>query len=840
MLSRVLSTDLQHPEAIDVPVDKPVAVIISAHGKDSVVSGSTFDLSVTVCNKGTHSATIEVYIQEDSLGMQRWCKSGQKLLALGSNQSEEVVFEFDIPIDVLPGTYNYIVVVDAPEDYPAHTPIQYEQYIQVLPTSSDIVHSSDPTFVIQPATSSQEPAIIPSGGVHSVQIFVHNRGDRVDRFRLVCSDLPKNWYSISYPQNFADAGLVLQTDCLNLNPGDSGQISLIIIPPLNTHAGSYIPTIRLYSENNPELKLLDMIYLCVPPNYQLQAELRTVISRVKTKPGIFQVRLNNAGNTPRMINLQVKDLDEEGICNYTLEPSQAIIHPEQIVAVDLQVKPEKWWKRPFIGGAKVINFTVDLEDSQKLPLLSDSFPGVLVWEARPWWQFLPFLLLVLLGLGLSAYSIWWLLFRIPPSPKVFQFYPEDSNYSAVNDDVIHLGFSINHPSRLSSIKIVGLSADGKPLTRPETYDFSKGIPKVLKSSCEQQKQLLTCKNIRSNARKPETYIFEMTTKPKPGRSAVSSTIKTKPVTIAPIPSPEIMSFGSTESIYQDGTTNKNPKINTSKKRYSSSEIRLNWTAVNSKQLKELQLIGSTADGSVVSKLKTYNFTKGIPLSLRRNCQKGEPLICKNIRTGIKKPGDYIFELRAIPKAKVGKEVKAKKTELIKIIPKPVKITSFKINGKSAPAKYLIPISKNQPTLSITLSWEVDASLGTKVDLLPAPGTVALKGSMPFTLDPKPGSLTLMLQATSTTGEQVSRSIILETYDPVAKDTAAATAKAVTKAILEAQNAEQKEKNAAAKKLSESNKSNSVNSEETQNSDGEALDTENPPSLSPIELPPQID
>ncbi|MCJ8280316.1 MAG: hypothetical protein MJK14_10505 [Rivularia sp. ALOHA_DT_140] len=341
--------------------------------------------------------------------------------------------------------------------------------------------------------------------------------------------------------------------------------------------------------------------LCVAPNSQLLTEMRTDISRVKTRPGIFQVRLNNAGNTPRLINLQVKNLDEEGICNYTLEPSQAIIHPEQTVAVDLQVKPEKCWKRPFFAGAKVINFTVDLEDSQKLPLLNDSFPGILVWEARPWWQLLPFLLLALLGLGLSAYLIWWLLFRIPPSPKVFDFYPEDSNYSAVSDDVVYLGFSINHPSRLSTIKIVGLSADGKPLTRPETYDFSKGIPDVFKSYCKQQKQLLTCKNIRSNARKPGTYIFEMTTQPKPGRGAVSSTIKTNPVTIDPIPSPEVISFGSTKPIYQDGTTNKNSTIknteqNTSKKQHSSPEIQLNWTAVNYQQLKELQLKSHTAEG----------------------------------------------------------------------------------------------------------------------------------------------------------------------------------------------------------------------------------------------------
>ncbi len=230
-------------------------------------------------------------------------------------------------------------------------------------------------------------------------------------------------------------------------------------------------------------------------------------------------------------------------------------------------------------------------------------------------------------------------------------------------------------------------------------------------------------------------------------------------------------------------------------------------------------------------------------------------------TGTKKPGDYIFELRAIKKAKGEDEIITKKTETIKILPKPVKIVNFKINGKSAPAKYLIPIKKDKSIPSVTLSWKVDASLGTKVELLPAPGTVSLKGSMPLTLDPKPGSLTLMLQATSTTGEQVVRSVILETYEPNAKDAAAATAEAVTKAIVEAQQEQQKKaqeqkekeekaKNAAAKKSSESNNSDDSDeaqknkeqqqTEQFQLSEEDATDNKYPPSLSPIELPPQAD
>ena len=71
------------------------------------------------------------------------------------------------------------------------------------------------------------------------------------------------------------------------------------------------------------------------------------MSRVKSKSGMYQVRLNNSENTPRLLNLQVKNLDEEGIFSYVLEPSQALVHPQQTVAV--LVKPDKCWKRPLIG-----------------------------------------------------------------------------------------------------------------------------------------------------------------------------------------------------------------------------------------------------------------------------------------------------------------------------------------------------------------------------------------------------------------------------------------------------------------------------------------------------------
>jgi hypothetical protein len=59
-----------------------------------------------------------------------------------------------------------------------------------------------------------------------------------------------------------------------------------------------------------------------------------------------------------------------------------------------------------------------------------------------------------------------------------------------------------------------------------------------------------------------------------------------------------------------------------------------------------------------------------------------------------------------------------------------------------------------------------------VQLLSVPGNVLPKGLMKFNLDPKLSTMTLMLHVTNSTGQQVTRSVIIETYDPNPKDSAA--------------------------------------------------------------------
>jgi hypothetical protein len=113
------------------------------------------------------------------------------------------------------------------------------------------------------------------------EIQVLNRSERVDRFRLVCLDLPTRWVQITYPADTQGLGLVVEGDSLGLNPGEQGLILLTLNPPAEALADIYIPTLQLLAENNPDLALLELIYLRVLPIYQLQSELITL---AKTGP----------------------------------------------------------------------------------------------------------------------------------------------------------------------------------------------------------------------------------------------------------------------------------------------------------------------------------------------------------------------------------------------------------------------------------------------------------------------------------------------------------------------------------------------------------------------------
>ncbi|HAA29390.1 MAG TPA: hypothetical protein DCE56_18930, partial [Cyanobacteria bacterium UBA8553] len=357
---------------------KPLAVIPNPSGTHTVMAGSSFELCVTVSNKGNQSALIDIYIDEVSQLLRQWCESPYERIALSPNSTSEVVFQFQVPPQTVPGNYTYLLVVDAPQHYPEDTPIRYSQRLQVLPAIEDAVRVSDATLTVSPASSSRNAIAIQPGQLLQVSVLVDNRSNRVDRFWLSCSDLEEGWWGVRYPEGLQLPGLVTTADGLDLNPGAKGEILLFFNPPLNAVAGNYIATLRLQSANNPDFVLLDAVYLQILPVYLLNVELRTLLGRVRRLAGVFEVRLTNDGNTARELVVYATSLDEDELCTYTLEPNQVRVLPGSDANVGLQVKPTKWWCRPLYGGGRPINFAVGLEDRQQMPLPKDLPQGTLV------------------------------------------------------------------------------------------------------------------------------------------------------------------------------------------------------------------------------------------------------------------------------------------------------------------------------------------------------------------------------------------------------------------------------------------------------------------------------
>ncbi|ABW31330.1 COG1470 family protein [Acaryochloris marina] len=755
-------TDLTQIDQIGLQAQKvgnPLGIIRNPSGDVAIQAGEIFELSVTVTNDGIHSAIIHIDITDPTDIVSQWCTSSRESLALNPGESSEVFFRIQVPTETLPGFYPYTLVIDAPKHYPEETPIRYPARLQVLSYIRETAEVSNPVLGITPTTTAESPLPLQTGDALALTVLVDNRCDRVDRFRLICPDLPTEWVKIIYPEG-PQTGVVIASEALELNPGDTGQIQVLIQPPLGTDAGIYTPTIRLFSMNNPELVLLEAVYLQVLPIYQVDIELISLVSQVKNQSGWFELRLHNAGNTPRTLNLQVQNLDAEELCDYTLNPTQVHLLPHASTKVSLEVQPTKWWKRPFYG--RPLNFALELEDAQQLPLANNRFQGALIWEPRPWWQLLLVILTLFGTLVGIALLVWWLLTRPPARAEIISFAPATYTLKEADGRPIELNWTIKNPQKFKQLQLKGVSPDGVVMSGPFIYDFQKGIPSDLSHFCTLT-EVLRCQQVPTDARKPGTYRFELSLSPQPEGVPQPIAAKTEAIVVQPFPPPQIQQFESTKTTYTEPIGQVPPR--------GPSGIFLNWKITQAKGTK-VTLIGRGADNAPVTAPKIFDFTQGIPQSLQKNCRLDvQTLVCLNVPTGVQDAGTYTFELKVAPKPTQANPPAEpspiiQKTEPIQIQPGPVQIQEFKINGQIAKPKYVFAL-KDQTPLIVKVSWKVKGSKNTKVNLLPAPGTVPLQGKANLSFGPTSATQTLTLQVTNAKGEQQNRSVVIETVAPPA-------------------------------------------------------------------------
>jgi len=672
----------------------PLMVIIDPSGVQLGMPGDTIEFYAVVSNQSDQGAVIDLFFDEASQTLHQWCRSPRESLALGSKQSSEVTFKFDIPVDALPGTYDYTLVVDAPEHFPEDTPIQYPRQLKVMLKEQTVIRVNDPTFSLKPTTNPDTPAIIKPGEPLKVEVTVDNRSNRVDRFRLTCLDLEEDWFTIRYSLTGVEGpGLLIGPNGLELNPSSEGKIWLQFHPPVDTLAGNYTPTLRLYSVNSPDLVLLDLVYVQIPATYRLDVELNTIQGKVSRSSGQYEIKLVNRGNTPRELAIGIKSRDEEKLYTYQCEPPQVRVLPNKSFKVNLTVKPiRRWWRRPLIGAGIDLNFIVDLQDRQELPIPENLPKGTLVWKARPWWQFL---LLVLAALGLLgglAFVVWLIFFKPPAPPELVNFNSDSVSY--IEGDEVHLDWQIRNFDQLSKLE---LKSEGPVANAPLDFDFNNGIPDHLKNLCQEQEQMLTCSNFNTGAKEAGDYTFTLGAFPR-GRDTTPPILRTLKVKIDEKPAPKVVSFRLDKNQYTKG-----------------EPMRLGWEIQNPDQLSQLQIIGKTEDGTetVLANYIPAQLSKGL-------CREAnQVLTCKNVTMVTPQPGKYTFELRAF--SKPGKPPNSQQIESkIEILPKPFKIIYFTLNGSQGPNLVF------KDGESLILSWKVEGE-DLNVELSPY-GNVATTGS----------------------------------------------------------------------------------------------------------------
>ncbi|RCJ40119.1 hypothetical protein A6770_38105 [Nostoc minutum NIES-26] len=722
----------------------PLKVTLNPPTRLEGFPGESVTLHISLINQGEQGAAIDVFVDPIAQTLLSWCPSARKRVTLDPQQACEVSLVFEIPSDALPGSYPYTVVVDAPEHYPEETPIHYPARLEVLVKEQTVTRSEKLTFSIRPATSPVQPLLIQPNQYQTLSVIVNNHSSRVDRFRLHCLDLDKTWFTIQYPNNeLSELGVVSSTDGLELNPGGQGEIIIEFHYPIDMPAGRYSPTLQLISENAPEEVFLDLVYLEVKPRLHLSVELETILGKVSHSPGQYRLTLTNHGNSIRQLAVSASSRDETESCYYVCNPSSVYLLIGETATISLTVYPKQKWRRPLFGYGLELPFQVNLQDLQALPTPENLPMGLLVWKARPWWQFL---LLLLAGVGALSglgFLIWFLFFKPAPPPILSEFKPDSTSYT--EGGRVRLNWTIANADRLE--QLVLSSTKERIASNPQVYDFRQGLPTELNRYCQIRDgetpavgdRNLTCTNFDTGARLAGEYTFQLQIKAKSAQKLIQQKLD---VVIQPQPLPQVTSIAARQSQLEKG-----------------KPLTLSWNIKNFSQLGRLQVMGQLKEGKPML-LKTYNFQKQIPLELNKQCQPpvNETLSCSNVDIWLSaKPGDYAISLQAVSSGSQ-KQSPPSKAIQVQLKPTPLRVINFTLNNQSSETNPSMFLKVGQV---VTLNWQVQGD-DVKVKLEPL-GDVPANGSRTFKATTNLSQIILMAETEQ--GQSVKRAFLLQVDTP---------------------------------------------------------------------------
>ncbi len=249
--------------------------------------------------------------------------------------------------------------------------------------------------------------------------------------------------------------------------------------------------------------------------------------------------------------------------------------------------------------------------------------------------------------------------------------------------------------------------------------------------------------------------------PSPEVERISDRAILRDVVVNPADPPKIVAFGASSAQYQVAGPVESPAA--AGEQVAIAPILLNWTVDNPSDILALELFSLAADGSANTEPRSYEFGNGeIPPDLAGFCtaSTATQLICENVPTSAREPGDYTFFLRVIPVGNGDADTMAGKAPLVSILPLAPVINRFEVNGVDVleQPRQVLPLNPALETIEILLAWEVDNA--TQVELLPAPGVIE-GNSITYTLSTTPGVEKIELRAVNEAGDAVTRSVVIE-------------------------------------------------------------------------------
>jgi hypothetical protein len=682
-------------------------IYIFPDGIQSGMPGDPIEFYISVINKGNESAVITLYFDFDDefQKVSGWSHSPEESLTLGAGEtSNEVPFQLQIPVDAKPGTYDYTLVVDSPQ----YTPIYRQLQLKVQLKEQTVIKLNDPTFSLQPSSNTNKPLVFQPGQPLQVIVRVENRYNFVDRFRLTCPDLDDDWFTITYPTTGVESIGLTEVNTLELNPRKHGQIFLAFHPPADTLAGPYVPTIRLYSENYPNLVLLDLVYFEIKPISRLDVQPQIILAQVSRSAAKYVFAINNQGNVVHELTFDLETRDEDVLYTYEFQPREIKLLPSKSYTTNLEVKPRYWWRRPWFGAGLTINFQTKIQDKNSytvpnIPQLS------FVWKPRPLWQFLLLILLLVCVFFGTSRIIWKLMH---PEPVIIETFAADSP-KYIEGEEVTLKWNIKNYKRLKKL-VLKIQGTEKP------YDFSDGVPEELiqtnsstVSPCRVERSEMSCENFKTGVKAKGQYNFELQGFYSKGGLFPSRPISTGPKTF----SVEIGEKPIAEVA----------DVKTDKPQYSKGEnVNLSWKVSNYLLLRQIQVTTKTEDGTLVSQPRAYSFKQGKldDAKLQNLCKpiENQQLECKNMAIPVLKAGKFTFEVKAFSNNGSSRNSVKKTESAIEILPKPFSIAYFTINGSSE------PIQELEEGTTVTLAWKVAGEAeDIQVKLDPIIGNVKPEG-----------------------------------------------------------------------------------------------------------------